>query len=226
MIVQFIYALAVSQYSDPGSLNFNSVDWYLPNGSFYTTINAWLKESDGFDIDNQGNIKRGALTGDCTASAGSGVLTCAGIGSMPTGKTDGSVASAGQVGQFVESCISQASATTLTAGAAKTVTSITLGAGDWIVGATPSLSGALTIGLAFTGAVSTTTNTLPSQASQGGADRVEQPLVSTGNADLTLNINNRHKTVTSSTTYFLVESVAFSLGTALGFGCINALRIH
>lgn len=242
--------------------------------TFYTDSVLTLYDMQGgFSIDylsdpNHIFVIRSALSGDCTASAGSNVTSCPGIASAaaaasgaqstansaqsgvnaasgqtatntsnittltiqvnqgPVGSTSGVGASTGFVGEFRETCVAQASAVNIgNGGTGVAVASLTLPAGDWLVSAQPSLTGALTVGLSFSAAI-TTGSTIPTQAAAGGADRVEQPIVSTGTSDVTVNITNRHKIFTSSTTYNLIERVSFSLGTALGYGCISALRIH
>lgn len=162
--------------------------------------------------------------GSTIASLSSSVATLQGqVGQAPVGATGGQVAASGVVGEYRESCTSQAGAVTLS-GTAAVIASLSLTTGDWLVSATPSLTGAL-VGTAFSAAINTTT-TMLTQVAAGGADRVEQPLVSNAGADVGLNISNRHKTFSSTTTYNLLGTVAITLGTAKGYGCISALRIH
>lgn len=212
-------ALFVSQLSDPARVNFQSVDWYLPNGSFYTTISADIWEIDGFDIDNTGRIKRGAFTGDCTASAGSSVLSCPGIA---TNATDIAALSASIGGAPVDAFTPRTSGITLTSGTAGTVASITLTPGKYEISAQCGMGGVLTAGLSFTCGLSTTT-TMPTQAAEGGRFRMETPTVSILNADVTLGVGPQRITVVSTTTWRALASSVFTLGTATAYGSIHAI---
>lgn len=136
-------------------------------------------------------------------------------------------ASSGQIGEYVESVIAVGSATVLATGTPKTVTSITLGAGDWDVegvvyfstvgGGTPS---SLTNSIA---GLSTTTNTLDTTAGRWAIHTY--PTVAPGAlTGLSETLPRYRFSLTGSTTIYLIGQSAFSGSAPSAWGFIRARR--
>ena len=136
------------------------------------------------------------------------------------GTTAAGNATAGFVGEFISSVITQASPVSISTGVSKTITSISLTAGDWDVwGNVGANSSATMQGLA--GGLNTTNNTLPNPelytylnlgtGAIGTESSVPVPM-------LRANIN-------STTIYYLVINVA-GTGTLTGYGGLYARRMR
>lgn len=143
------------------------------------------------------------------------ILTNPGI----VGTTTNDNASAGNVGEVIESTLASGSATSLTTSTAKTVTSISLTAGDWDVWGniwvTPA--GSLT---RLRIDLSATDNTIVTAPNGGGSNQSSNA----GGTGAAISINaTRRVSVASTTTYYLVASADFS-STATAYGYIGARR--
>lgn len=139
------------------------------------------------------------------------------------GTTAGGNATAGNVGEYVAASVVQGSATALTTATPKTVTSITLTAGDWDITAIGALTGAST-GTVFDVAIGTTTNSVTGTIF--GDTRAETPTVSLTGADATLMIPAVRVSISGSTTYYLIVSETFTIGSPSAYGRISARRIR
>lgn len=165
----------------------------------------------------------GSAGGSFTAS---GTLTATGLSTLTggiLGTVAGGNATAGNVGEYVSASVVQGSATALTTATPKTVTSITLTAGDWDITAIGSITGAST-GTAFDVAIGTTTNSFTGTVL--GDTRCETPTVSLTGADATLMIPAVRVSISGSTTYYLVVQEVFTIGTPAAYGRISARRVR
>lgn len=140
------------------------------------------------------------------------------------GVIDASSAAAGSVGEYIESVILQASATSLVTATPKTITSISLTAGDWDVsGVVYYLFPTSTTVTLIAGSISTTTNV--SDTTSGRWSQLLFASFAPGNGTVmsqvipTVRIN-----VSSTTTYYLVAAATFATSTLTGFGAISARR--
>lgn len=165
-------------------------------------------------------VDQGAATNPAFVTiSGAGTLSSAGVLTINkvTGITDGSDAAAGIVGEIITSRVTLASPVALTNLAAKTLTSITLTAGRWLlfgmVGASVSVSC-----LQLIGDINTITNAL-------SADESHQFVEYPSNAQPQGTIPLQYVSINGSTTYYLVARVLLSGGTCNGFGRISAVRI-
>lgn len=133
------------------------------------------------------------------------------------GVTNASSASAGNVGEFISSTITFASATSYSAGSTSNLTSIPLTAGDWDVFGNVGLSGttitALSIGF------STTTGTLPAAEFRTYID----PLATS--SLLMMPVPYQRINISSSTTLYCVLNAA-GTGSIIMFGGIYARRVR
>jgi hypothetical protein len=138
-------------------------------------------------------------------------------------------AASGYIGEIVVGSLVRSSATSLTTGTAKTVTSISLTAGDWDItamcGATP---GGATTYSNVSWAISTTNNTEPGTDTlavpTSGQSRHGFPIPSSAGSEWTFCISNTRASISSTTTYYLVANYSFGVGTLAAYGSITARR--
>ena len=164
-----------------------------------------------------------ANTGAFTTIIASSTITpsqTAGI----VGTTTNNAADAGSVGEVITSSVAVGAAVSLVNNTAKTVTSISLTAGDWDVFGTIAFNGGGTTNTTLLiGGVNTTNNTLPSLyeelASQNAA--LAAPF---GTSPVGFTIPTTRVSLSGTTTYYLVAYALFSVSTCTGFGRITARR--
>lgn len=141
-----------------------------------------------------------------------------------TGRTTGSAYSAGYVGEISTSTIAIASATSLSTGTAKTITSIVLSAGLWnINGNIGYIAAAGTLPTILEGSINTTTNAQATSPNGGAYFRNELAYVATSTqicpvGQITVNIS-------TPTTYYLVATATFTVSTLTAYGSITARRM-
>jgi hypothetical protein len=134
-------------------------------------------------------------------------------------------ASAGYVGELIESSLASGSATALSTGTAKTVTSISLTAGDWDVwGSVGFASGGTTAITTLAAAIHTTDNTLPT-APGGGAFQNLQITFPVGTSQL-ISAGQTRISLAVTTTVYLVAQGTFSADTLAAYGYIGARRVR
>lgn len=139
------------------------------------------------------------------------------------GTTTNNNAAAGSVGQLVSASVLLSSAVALTTNVTTNVTSISLTAGDWDVSGSSIINtnGNVTN---YTGAISSTSGTLPSEPYIGGITQLRD--VSGANDAQVLSISPVRFSLASTTTIYLVALCVFSTGTASGAGGIRARRMR
>jgi hypothetical protein len=139
------------------------------------------------------------------------------------GTTTNDSAATGAIGQVIESTVLVGAAVSLSNGASKTVTSISLTAGDWdvwgVVGFSPN--GATTVS-GIQGAVNTTTDTLPTAPGDGAIAALFATLT-TGFAQY-LPVGSRRVSISATTTIYLIANSSFLVNTMAAFGYIGARR--
>lgn len=141
------------------------------------------------------------------------------------GVTDGSVAAAGYIGQVITSSVAIGSATSLTTATDKTITSISLTPGDWMVsGNIGFIAAATTVPTKLTASISATNNTQAISPNDGGFAQIQATLGTASTNVLTtspMRIN-----ITSTTTYYLVGTATFTVSTLTAYGSISARRLR
>jgi hypothetical protein len=136
------------------------------------------------------------------------------------GTTTNDSATAGDIGEYVESTVATGSAVALATATEEDVTSISLTAGDWDV------SGNIVYkptGATITETISgtnTTSDTLPSPHYR----HYGNPNTTTTSINLTAALPSRRVSLASTTTVYLVARSTFSAGTVAAFGYISARR--
>jgi len=153
---------------------------------------------------------------------GSGVLSFAN-GSQIAGTATNDNASAGNIGEYISSNIAIGSAVSLVSATSKTITSISLTAGDWDISAVLNCNPAVgtTTSVAI-GAISIVNNTLPTQG-------VATPLtVICGASGASLGqafpIGPGRQSLSATTTIYLIANVTFAVSTMTAYGFIAARR--
>lgn len=129
---------------------------------------------------------------------------------------------AGFIGERIASAIAQGSAITLSTGASKTITSVSLTAGVWDISIIAQFSGATT-GTALTAAMSLTTDSL--SGTVAGDTSVQKSFTTQASADDILVIPAVRSTVASTTTHYMVVNETFTVGTGKAYGRISAVRV-
>lgn len=139
------------------------------------------------------------------------------------GNISGSNVSAGTVGEVISSNIPSASAVAISTGVAKTITSITLTAGDWDVwGMVCDKPAAGTVEQLIQGSISETTNT-DATPPNGGAFTV-LPFTAIASQATCAPVGMKQVNVSGSQTEFLVITSAFTVSTNAAYGFIGARR--
>ena len=135
-------------------------------------------------------------------------------------------ATAGNVGEYVESVIASGSATSLTTATAKSVTSISLTAGDWDVAGNISFIAAAGTSFTFIQcSISQTNNT--QDATNGRSSMMSMAAVVPGaGTDFALAIQPVRLSLSGTTTVFIVAQAAFTVSTCTAFGMIRARRVR
>lgn len=170
------------------------------------------------------------LTNTTLDSAGTGnVLKVSGVtisaGQYPGEPSTGS-ATAGNVGQYVEGVIPSASQVAITANAATTITSITLGAGDWDVDLVAQFFPANTTSFTqLSASMSLVTNTL--DVTPGRFFQVPQgTITSNGTQVYSVGLPNYRFSFSTSTTIFMIVDANFTVSTMASYGIIRARRVR
>lgn len=136
------------------------------------------------------------------------------------GVTNGSVSAAGYIGEVISSTLAIGSATSLTTATAKTVTSINLTPGRWMLWGNIGFIAAGTPTI-LEGSISTTNNT-QATSPNGGAYFREQGTFAAGSTNI-VPTGGTELNITSNTTVYLVATGTFS-STCTAYGFLGARR--
>jgi hypothetical protein len=179
-----------------------------------------------------------AGTGNSFSINGTAVTAKTGTGSVvlatsPTitnpaivGTTTNDSAAAGNIGEYIESVVAIGSALSLVTATAKTITSISLTAGDWDVDAVVYIIPAATTSFtSYIGGISSTTNTL--DTTPGKFYRYLTPaVVPTAAGQIACPVPPYRMSLTGTTSIFLIAQAAFTVSTATAYGIIRARRVR
>lgn len=167
-----------------------------------------------------------AYIGGTNTWTGQQTLNFTGTGGNPIkGTNTNDAASAGYIGEFISSAIPPASAVAIVNNTAKTVTSISLTAGDWEINAIAMIGG-ITAGTFFDMGISTTTNAMPSTTTLGDQS-VESTGVSTAAAYAVVTVPGFRVSLSGTVVHYLVVNVGFTVSSSpAAFGRISARRLR
>lgn len=190
-----------------GSTTLTDAFYFEPDGSF----------SVGQDVS--------AGVGVINAKNGFKINNVSIAGNLPATATNDS-ASAGNVGEYVESVVLIGSAVSLVNTTPKTVTSITLGAGDWDVDCVSQYFPANTTQFtALQTSLSLATNTM--DTTPGRIFTVPQgTITSTGAFAYSCGLPNYRFSLSGTTTIFMVADAAFTVSTMTAYGILRARRVR
>ncbi len=203
-----------------------------PGATFDSATIAWTAVGASLFKWRLKKTTGGAAVGFAGATQTS--LGLAKAGQFPGTNTNDS-AVAGYVGEHASGSLARASATGLTTGTAKTVTSVSLTAGDWDIGGAVAFTPAATTSVtSYEGAVSLTTNTLPATTAIAVPNangelwmlqRMAAMVPGSGN-DSVIAIPTHRISLSATTTVYLIASATFTVSTMSGFGGIWARRVR
>ncbi|UPJ31010.1 hypothetical protein [Bradyrhizobium sp. CW1] len=143
--------------------------------------------------------------------------------SKVTGTTTNDNATAGNIGEYIESVVASGSAVALTSATPKNVTSISLTAGDWDISAAVVYFPAATTSMtASGGSVSTVSDTLDGTYIQFDRYAAFVPANPLGG----FAIPRRRASLSGTTTFYLVAQATFTVSTLGAYGLINARRVR
>jgi hypothetical protein len=180
------------------------------------------KAAARFSGTDGGTIQNSALIIDDTT----GRISRAGNGGIPVqGTNTNDSAAAGDVGEYISATLTAGSAVSVAVNTAKTVTSISLPAGDWDVSGTviyiPNNGGGTTVS-EIDADLSQVTNSFDSTVGrytvlvyQASGSLFDQPSISTPTARFS---------VSTTTTVFLIAFASFAVSTMSAYGFIRARR--
>lgn len=169
-----------------------------------------------------------------TAGANSNITSMTGLSSISFTPTTGGIvgtatnddASAGYVGQITESTVQIGSAVSLVTTVAKTVTSISLTAGDYDAWGVVGFNAAATTSITdLTSCISLTTNTLTPPPIKGGIMRVKAPFT-VGTISQFFPTGTVRISLAATTTVYLVAQGEFTVDTLSAYGYIGARRVR
>jgi len=139
-----------------------------------------------------------------------------------TGEIGGASPSSGNIGEVVDSTLASGSAVSLTNNTSKTVTSITLTAGNWMIyGVINFAAAAGTTVTAIDASISPTTNTTLAAGTTG---RQELQSTFATAAAQQLATGPTYVSINSGATYYLVGYSLFGVSTMTAYGEITAIR--
>ena len=169
--------------------------------------------------------------GVAASGANSDITSLTGVTSI-TGTVTNDSAAAGKIGEFVTATVTAGSPVTgTTTGASKNVTSITLTAGDWDVGASVVYALTGVTATIYSCGLGTTTGTLLTQAGGGGVGT--DPLIvqqATWGTTITGTFQQMlapvRVSLAAGSTIYLVANVTFSAGSYNMYGTLRARRVR
>ncbi|NTG00122.1 hypothetical protein G6L30_08310 [Agrobacterium rhizogenes] len=181
------------------------------------------------------SVNKVAITAPATSAtltiANGTTLTAASSTSVGQGQYLGTAtndnATAGNIGEYVQSEVVVGGAVSLTTNTPANVTSISLTAGDWDVrGVVAWTTGASTTISSISTAINTTSASMPaSLLPNGGAYSLINANFNTGNGDV-LPVGTRRLSLSSTTTVYLIAQASFGASTMSAYGGIYARRMR
>ena len=132
-------------------------------------------------------------------------------------------AAAGQIGEYISASVAVGSALPMASDVAKTITSISLTAGDWDMSANVTMNPAgTTIPVYITCSISLTNNTNAAAPNGGGYAQIFTNQAA--GAPNTLPITTMRLSLAATTTVYLVAQLGFATSTCSAYGFIGARR--
>lgn len=172
---------------------------------------------------NTTEIGDGSTTGQITIGGSLSQVALIQATMRAQGSSTNDSAAAGYYGEYVESSLALGSATALTTSTPKTVTSISLTAGDWQVCGNLALTqNGSTVLTVWAGGISLTNNTLPTSPNGGAYFNSYPP--STAGLNPAHPVGCMRQSLSATTTVYLVAQATFATSTSSAYGDIWARR--
>lgn len=152
---------------------------------------------------------------------------------LRTGQSNGQIvgtatnddAAVGRVGEYLNNTLPSGSAAALTTGTGAQVAALALTAGDWDVWAELEFTGGATTTVNYiTGAINTTSTSVPDQTSGFGSTYIGGGAVFGTINPITLSLPATVVKLTANTTYYLNAKAAFGVSTMAAYGGVFARR--
>lgn len=205
-----------------------------PSDAPYLTTGAVSGLSAEVPITTSASL-RGVITDESGTGAAlfaGGALGAASATSLSFSSTSGIIgtttsdsAAAGSVGEVISSTVAFGSAVSLSTGAATTITSIDLTAGDWDVTSHIAFFPAATTSVTvLESGINTTTNAINNAVAQY-ASNARAASVPGANI-ITQDIPDYRVSLAGTTTYYIVARATFTVSTMTAYGIIRARRVR
>jgi len=162
------------------------------------------------------------------AVEGSNIVLFSDAGILPATATNDS-ASAGRLGEYIESVIASGSAVSLTSTTPANMTSISLTAGDWDVDCVYQFTGNVATTVTYlVGSISTTSATLDNTSGRRTGLFYANAAVFNNlpNAIATLSLPPLRMSLSGTTTIYAVSQALFATSTCTTFGILRARRVR
>ena len=214
----------------------NQVAWYAANG---TTVDGLATANNGVLITSAGGVPSISSTlpsgiaatnmslttptlGDATATSITFSPTTGGI----VGTTTNDAAASGYVGEIFSTVVLLASAVSMTSSVAANVASIVnLPAGNWdVYGYITTITNAATLTKTVTGALTTSSATIPSNSGLDLSRTQIRGLSTTAGQNISISIPPIYLPLSAPTTVYLVANTVFTVNTLAAYGVIFARR--
>ncbi len=202
-------------------------DWNATGADLATAMTDSLSRSGEGGMLDTLNMDNHPIINAIIDTSGPNTIQVGGVtiskGQYP-GTTTNDAATAGNEGEYIESVVLSGSATSLATGTAKTITSISLPAGDWDVNGTIYyvIAASTTITLLYA-AMSGTTNTQDSVPGKF-AQQIFASFAPSSTMSLTL--PPYRLSLAGTTSQFLVAQATFATSTMTAYGIIRARRVR
>lgn len=201
----------------PNSVTINRLLWVSASNviSDLATANSSVLVTDSGGVPSLSSTLPAFTTSSITFNPTTGGIV---------GTTTNDNTAAGKVGEYISASVLTASAVSLVSGTPKTITSISLTAGDWdVTGTVVSKPAGTTTTSFFSMGISQTTNAFETL----GAENNFMQAVGIGAGAFLAGNNGRMRiSLSGTTTVYLVASVGFAISTMAAYGFIGARRVR
>lgn len=204
-------------------------EWEVSSGAYNSGTGVFPRTTVLYNSSGTGTLQGGAGTKinfSTIPTVGAGIFISPnfnGTGQIPGTDTNDN-ASAANIGEYTSASLNYGSEITLTTATGANVTSLSLTAGDWDVNGVVYFESSGSIaGNTYTyGSVSQTSATLDTSVGKYGL----AALFTAAGQNQSASIPGVRKSLSGTTTIYLVAQAAFSAGTIKAFGHINARRVR
>jgi hypothetical protein len=220
--------------ADNGTNSTNFIDMGINSSTYNQAGYSSGVADDGYLYTQGGNLAIGTSTAAKNVTIIAGGTTSANVVATFTsaktllmGEIDGVAATAGNIGQVIQSTVLSGSAISLTTATPANVTSIALTAGDWDIEGQVTIiatGASMAAGSLQEVGINSTSITLPVDGSE--SYEPVQNAITTTSFKQTFNIARKIINISAGATEYLVAVATFTAGTVTAYGNITARRVH